>query len=93
MKIDFIADRVPRIGLPLSTFSWAELVAEASQKEVVAAEDLAYRLDTFPIENLASVPLISPLSLAEYDALRITMRDDIAELADNSVAEKEAPSL
>ena len=76
-----------------SLFAWAELVAEASQKEVVAAEDLAYRLDTFPIENLASVPLISPLSLAEYDALRITMRDDIAELADNSVAEKEAPSL
>jgi predicted nucleotidyltransferase component of viral defense system len=132
LKLDFVADRVSRIGLPVVRdgmyidtvrnilsnklsailgrdegrdiadmlyismsyrFSWKTILAELAQKEGFKIEDLLFRLETFPVEILETIPFISRKPPKEYaDALSLVVHD-IGVQADNSLAEQLAPDL
>lgn len=132
LKLDFVADRIARIGLPLQIgsayvdtvrnilsnkvcaimgrdeardvadllyiarkrlFSWSAIVAEASGKESLQLEDLLYRLTTFPVETLRSVPFFTEDSLALHSGTLDRIRADLAQLGPNTVAPPEAIAL
>jgi hypothetical protein len=74
-------------------FSWKTILAELAQKEGFKIEDLLFRLETFPVEILETIPFISRKPPKEYaDALSLVVHD-IGVQADNSLAEQLAPDL
>lgn len=132
LKLDFVADRVPRIGLParignvyvdtvrniLSNklcailgrdegrdiadivhisrarkFSWDFILNEALLKESFQVEDLLFRLDTFPISMLETVPFVDSVSIDAYADALARIRSDMWERAENSLAGSMAPAL
>ncbi len=126
LKLDFVADRVGRVGLPdrvgtiyVDTvrnilgnklcaimgrdeardvadllfiarkrhFSWSSVLAEVADKETFQLEDLLFRLSTFPVALLSTVPFIQEEAMALHSAILDTLREDIAVLGENTVAE------
>jgi len=132
LKLDFVADRVQRIGLPTKIdgvyvdtvrnilsnklcavlgrdegrdiadilhiskarkFSWDVILNEAQLKEGFQIEDLLYRLDTFPVKMLETVPFVEAVSLGAYAEELVRIRSDISERSENSIAPSTAPDL
>ena len=132
LKLDFVADRVQRIGLPVSiglvyvdtirnilsnklcailgrdeardiadllfisrkrSFLWSTVVSETSEKEGFQLEDLLFRIRTFPVGTLSSVPLFHQEPLDLYTSLLETICADLAQLGKNTLAEDASPSL
>jgi predicted nucleotidyltransferase component of viral defense system len=126
LKLDFVADRVGRVGLPdrvgtiyVDTvrnilgnklcaimgrdeardvadllfiarkrhFSWSSVLTEVADKETFQLEDLLYRLSTFPVALLSTVPFIQQEAIALHLAILDTLREDLAGLGENTVAE------
>lgn len=132
LKLDFVADRVQRIGLPVKiggayvdtvrnilsnklcavmgrdegrdiadivhiskarAFSWDWILNEALQKESFQLEALVFRLDTFPMKMLATVPFVDTVSIDAYaDALKI-ISADMWDRAENRLADSTALAL
>lgn len=133
LKIDFVGDRAPRVGIPedhdgryidtvrniLSNkvgavlsrdeardvvdlvqiclsfrFSWSEILQEASKKQRFEREQLVYRLSTFPVRMVSTVPYRgSPPDPDKMQSLIRAMGNDIKTAADNSLTSAQAPSL
>ncbi|HKL87048.1 MAG TPA: nucleotidyl transferase AbiEii/AbiGii toxin family protein [Treponemataceae bacterium] len=132
LKLDFIADRVIRIGLPVIRdgiyidtvknilsnklsailgrdeerdiadlicitmayqFSWKTILDNLAVKESFEREDLLFRIKTFPIENLKTVPFILKKTIAEYSDALLTISRDIRMQDENSLAGNSALSL
>lgn len=132
LKLDFIADRVIRIGLPIMQdgiyidtvknilsnklsailgrdeerdiadliciamayrFSWKNIIEDLAIKESFELEDLLFRIKTFPVENLNTVPFISKKTIAEYSDALLTISRDIRMQDENSLAGNSALSL
>jgi len=132
LKLDFVADRVSRIGLPMPigmvyvdtirnilsnklsaimgrdeardiadlifiarkrVFSWAGVVKESSEKAGFQLDDLLYRLSTFPVQTLRTVPFVREEPLDVFSGILDQIRTDLAQLGDNSVAEPGAAVL
>lgn len=125
LKLDFVSDRVPRIGLPMKLrglyidtvrnilsnklcailgrdegrdiadliyisrqrrFSWKDLLADTIKKEGFQLEELVFRLDSFPLEALASVPFIKKQPLVEYAKSLSAIRYDIMNQGENTLS-------
>jgi hypothetical protein len=132
LKLDFVADRVQRVGLPklfgivyvdtirniLSnklcaimgrdeprdiadliwiarkcSFVWSGVLADAEVKEQFQLEDLLFRLDTFPVETLGSVPFKRVEPIALYRGLLAQLRADLTSLGENTVSETGSEGL
>jgi len=132
LKLDFVADRVKRIGMPVLAgsiymdtvrnilsnklcaildrdeardiadlifiarkrrFSWSTIIAEAGEKEGFQLEDLLYRLATFPVRSLHTVPMVTPEPLETYAAALTQVRMDLTILGSNTLAEAGAAGL
>jgi len=132
LKVDCVADRLPRAGVPCKvgqvlvdtvrnilsnklcalldrdeardvadvvhiakarTFSWAEIIAEAMKKEDFQLEDLLFRLKTFPLDSLLSVPFTLKPSLDSYAASLATISQDIQSAANNSLAAPDSEGI
>ncbi|MDP3177722.1 MAG: nucleotidyl transferase AbiEii/AbiGii toxin family protein [Spirochaetaceae bacterium] len=132
LKLDFIADRVVRIGLPSSIqdirvdtvrnilsnkicailgrdegrdvadlvwisrtrrFTWPEVLAEARRKEGFESADLLYRLSSFPIDLLDSVPFIDAYDKLDFEHALRTIGHDIDAQGENTLAQADALPL
>jgi len=132
LKIDLIADRIARIGLPDSRgnvrvdtvrnilsnklcaivgrdegrdiadllyiahkrfFSWADILTDVASKQDIQLEDLLYRLKTFPLDALRSVPFIRTEPLALYGSWLSGILTDMERARENSIAELGSPRL
>jgi len=126
LKLDFVSDRVPRIGLPIQLrgvyidtvrnilsnklcailgrdeerdiadliyisrerrFSWKDLLEDTMKKEGFQLEDLVFRLDSFPLEALESIPFIKKQPFSEYAASLSAIRFDILNRAENTLSD------
>ena len=74
-------------------FSWDVILDEAQLKEGFQLEDLLFRLDTFPIELLQTVPFVVTESNDAYAESLARIRSDIWERAENSLAGSMARDL
>jgi len=132
LKLDFVADRVGRIGVPVRIgttyvdtvrnilgnklcaimgrdeardiadllciarkrrFFWSSVLTEVADKESFQLEDLLFRLSTFPVAQLSTVPFIQEEPLALYRGFLDTLREDLARLGENSIAEPDSAML
>lgn len=132
LKLDFVADRVQRIGVPVKIngvyvdtvrnilsnklcavlgrdegrdvadivhiakarrFSWDVVLKEAQLKGGFQLEDLLFRLDTFPVKMLETVPFVVPESIDAYSEALASIRSDMWERAENRLADSTAPGL
>jgi len=132
LKLDFVADRVARIGLPSSVqdirvdtvrnilgnkicailgrdegrdvadlvwisrtrrFLWPEVLAEAQRKEGFESADLLFRLSSFPIDLLDSVPFIDAYDKSDFEHSLRTIERDIDAHRDNTLPEADALPL
>jgi hypothetical protein len=98
LKLDFVADRV-QLGrdegrdiadiLYISKsrkFSWDVILNEAQLKEGFQLEDLLFRLDTFPIKMLETVPFVAVESIDAFAEQLARIRSDMWERSENSLA-------
>lgn len=132
LKLDFIADRLPRIGVPelrgsyridtvrniLSNklcalldrdeardladvlciarsrmFVWHDVLSDAKRKQSFDLEDLVYRIDSFPLSMLDTVPYIDSRS-SNVDLKYIKQLSiDISSELENSIAQLGALAL
>jgi len=132
LKIDFVADRVPRVGLTeqrggividcvrnilankltavldrdegrdiidiLSIakhyrFNWKQALTDAQQKAMLTAEDIAYRLKTFPPAIIDEVPFAeAPVAIDVQQALS-TLAHELQEGSENSLCGPDAEAL
>jgi hypothetical protein len=129
LKLDFVADRVVRIGVPSSIqdfrvdtvrnilsnkicailgrdegrdiadllwisrmrrFQWPEVLEEARRKEGFESTDLLFRLSSFPIDMLDSVPFIGGYDKGEGEKSLRTIENDIDAQQDNTLAQSDA---
>jgi len=75
-------------------FSWSEILQEAFEKQHFEREELVYRLSTFPVQMISTIPYRrSPPDLQEMESLIRTMGTDIKMATDNSLANTQAPNL
>lgn len=132
LKLDFVADRVQRIGLPTKIngvyvdtirnilsnklcavlgrdegrdiadilyiskarkFSWDVILNEAQLKEGFQLEDLLFRIETFPLALLDTVPIVDVASFDAYAEALARIRSDMWERVENSLAGITAPDL
>jgi predicted nucleotidyltransferase component of viral defense system len=132
LKMDFVADRVPRIGLPafvnntyidtvrniLSNkicailgrdegrdvadllwiargrrFSWPGIFEDAMRKDQFAIEEFLYRISSFPIDMLDSIPFVDYYDKTESESSLRAIRADIEKRGSNSLSPPEAPEL
>jgi predicted nucleotidyltransferase component of viral defense system len=132
LKLDFVADRVQRIGLPAKIhgiyvdtvrnilsnklcaalgrdegrdiadilyisrarkFSWDAILRETLLKEGFQLEDLLFRLGTFPVKMLQTVPFVTAESIDAYAEALARIRSDIYDQAENSLAGSTALAL
>ncbi|MEI6873645.1 MAG: nucleotidyl transferase AbiEii/AbiGii toxin family protein [Spirochaetota bacterium] len=116
LKLDFVADRVSRIGLPVRIqnvyvdtvrnilsnkicavlgrdegrdiadlvwiarkrrFTWPDILEDAQKKELFEPEDFCYRISSFPIELLDTVPFIDVLDRVGFEAALQGIKDDV----------------
>jgi hypothetical protein len=132
LKMDFVADRVPRIGLPVlqkgfyidtvrnilgnkvcatlgrdeardigdliyiarsRTFAWPAILSEAKAKESFTREELIFRLESFPIELLESVPFTQKPDIVALGRDLSILCADIRKEGLNTLALGIAPEL
>lgn len=133
LKVDLVAERVPRVGLPVyvgtayvdtvrnilsnkvsavlsrdeprdiadvlqicrnRAFSWVTVLDDAQRKQKFEAEDLAYRIASFPPTALNTVLFQSaPPSAYEVEEALGKISDDIASRGENSLSRANAPAL
>ena len=92
---DEARDVVDMVQICLSfRFSWSEILQEARKKQPFELEELVYRLSTFPVQMIFTIPYRrSPPDPDEMETLIRAIGNDIKTTTDNSLAHAQAPSL
>ena len=102
LKVDFVADRVPRVGLPQQRhriiaehyqFSWKQVLEDAAQKAIVSAEEIAYRLKSFPSALIDEVPFAKPPDATRVQTAIATLAEELQDGGENSLCAPDAEGL
>ena len=68
------------------SFNWGKVFEQSIRKAIIAEQDVPMRLETFPVELIASQPwLIRPVNIDEMKAKLETITDDFLFARDNSL--------
>lgn len=68
------------------SFNWGKVFEQSIRKAIIAEQDVPMRLETFPVELIASQPwLIQPVNINEMKAQLEAITDDFLFARDNSL--------
>ncbi|MFH1320730.1 MAG: nucleotidyl transferase AbiEii/AbiGii toxin family protein [Bacteroidota bacterium] len=68
------------------SFNWGKVFEQSIRKAIIAEQDVPMRLETFPVELIASQPwLIQPVNIDKMKAKLETITDDFLFARDNSL--------